>query len=347
MASTSNNLKDDTKSNLTKKITVRTPMVITKEALDSILQHQNLIEHFQSSLPIVFPTISSPMRQSHVVQPHSSLLLMPSWSSSPSLPYIGVKLVTHFPQNSAINLPAIHASYSLFSSTTGQTLGSMDGTALTLYRTSCISGLAAKYLARPDSRVMVMVGAGALGPHLIKAHLAVRPSVKKVIIWNRTEERAKRLADEMRENAGLDGVCFESSANLDDAISVADIVSCATNSEVPLVKGDKLKCGAYLNLVGSFKPSMRECDDMAIKRGRVFVDCEEALEEAGELLGALERGVIEKSDILGLVDLIKGQIVGRRNEDEISVFKSVGSAMFDLVAAQFAYETTIMNFSSF
>ena len=114
----------------------------------------------------------------------------------------------------------------------------MDGTALTLYRTSCISGLAAKYLARPDSRVMVMVGAGALGPHLIKAHLAVRPSVKKVIIWNRTEERAKKLADEMRENAGLDGVCFESSANLDDAISVADIVSCATNSEVPLVKGN-------------------------------------------------------------------------------------------------------------
>lgn len=220
----------------------------------------------------------------------------------------------------------------------------MDGTALTLYRTSCISGLAAKYLARPDSRVMVMVGAGALGPHLIKAHLAARPSIKKVIIWNRTEERAKKLADELRKNAGLDGVCFESSANLDDAVSVADIVSCATNSGVPLVKGEKLKSGAYLNLVGSFRHSMRECDDMAMKRGRVFVDSEEAVEEAGELVGALERGVIEKRDILGnLVDLIKGEIVGRRNGDgdEITVFKSVGSAVFDLVAAQFAYETTI------
>ncbi|XP_022984671.1 protein SAR DEFICIENT 4-like [Cucurbita maxima] len=340
MASPSNNPKDET--SLTKKITGRVPMFITKEDLDSILPHQNLIEHFQSSLSIVSPTISSPMRQSHTVQPHSSLLLMPSWSSSPALPYIGVKLVTHFPQNSALNLPAIHASYSLFSSTTGQTLTSMDGTTLTLYRTSCISGLAAKYLARPDSRVMVMVGAGALGPHLIKAHLAARPSVRKVIIWNRTEERAKILADEMRKNAGMDGLCFESTENLDDAISMADIVSCATNSEVPLVKGDQLKAGAYLNLVGSFKHSMSECDDLAIKRGRVFVDSEAALEEAGELVGALERGVIEKRSILGnLVDLIKGEVVGRRNEDEITVFKSVGSAVFDLVAAQFAYERSI------
>lgn len=101
-----------------------------------------------------------------------------------------------------------------------------------------MSGLAAKYLARADSRVMVMVGAGALGPHLIKAHLAARPSLEKVIIWNRTVERAEKLADEMRKNAGMDGVCFESCGNLDDAIAVADIVSCATNSEVPLVKGN-------------------------------------------------------------------------------------------------------------
>lgn len=110
------------------------------------------------------------------------------------------------------------------------------------------------------------------------------------------------------------------------------------------ITGEKLKSGAYLNLVGSFRHSMRECDDMAMKRGRVFVDSEEAVEEAGELVGALERGVIEKRDILGnLVDLIKGEIVGRRNGDgdEITVFKSVGSAVFDLVAAQFAYETTI------
>ncbi|XP_022141221.1 uncharacterized protein LOC111011673 [Momordica charantia] len=340
-SSTPNNPKDET--NLTTNVTSRSPMFISKEALDSILSHQNLIEHFRSSLPIVSPTISSPMRQSHAVHPNSSLLLMPSWSSSPSIPYIGVKLVTHFPQNSAINLPAIHASYSLFSSTTGQTLASMDGTALTLYRTSCVSGLAAKYLARPDSSVMVMVGAGALAPHLIKAHLAARPSVKKVIIWNRTEEKAKKLAEEMQKNAGLEGVCFESSGNLEDAIAVADIVCCATNSEIPLVKGEKLKAGAHLDLVGSFSHSMRECDDLAIKRGRVFVDNEGAVEEAGELVGAFERGVIEKREIVGnLVELIKGEVVGRRDGNEITVFKSVGSAMVDLVSAQLVYETTII-----
>ncbi|KAF2312257.1 hypothetical protein GH714_028808 [Hevea brasiliensis] len=156
-----------------------------------------------------------------------------------------------------LNLPGIHASYVLFSSTTGQTLASMDGTVLTLYRTACVSGLASKILARDDSKVLVMVGAGALAPHLIKAHLAAKPSLAKVIIWNRTMKKAADLVEKLR----------------------------------PLVKGEKLKPGAHLDLVGSFKETMRECDDEAIRRGRVFVDNEAALVEAGEIVGALERGV--------------------------------------------------------
>ncbi|XP_061995965.1 protein SAR DEFICIENT 4 [Rosa rugosa] len=312
------------------------PVFITTDSLHSILSHQTLIDHFHSSLPTVSSSLCSPIRQSYAVSPTSSLLLMPSWSSSPSLPYLGVKLVTYFP----LNLPGIHGSYVLFSSTSGQTLATMDGTALTLYRTACVSGLASRILSRNDSEVLVMIGAGALAPHLIRAHLAARPGLKRVIIWNRTEVKARALAEEMRGSVGGDGVEFESNGSLDEAVAMGDIVSCATNSEVALVKGERLKVGAHLDLVGSFQHSMKECDDEAIRRGRVFVDNEAALVEAGELVGAFERGVIGKGDVCGmLVELIGGEKAGRRSAEEITVFKSVGSAVVDILAAQLVYET--------
>ncbi|KAA8539967.1 hypothetical protein F0562_026659 [Nyssa sinensis] len=272
---------------------------------------------------------------------------MPSWSRSPSLPYIGVKLVTYYSQNSSLNLPGVHASYVLFNSLTGQTLASLDGTELTLYRTSCVSGLASQYLSRPESEVLVMIGSGSLAPHLIKAHLTARPNVKRVIIWNRTVEKARILAEEMSKDDEFKGVSYESNRCLGEAVGMGDIVSCATNSETPLVRGAALKAGAHLDLVGSFKHSMRECDDEAIKKGRVFVDNEAALVEAGELVGAFERGVISPEEIGGnLVELIKGQKVGRRDSSEITVFKSVGSAIVDILSAQLLYESCMNDESS-
>ncbi|KAJ6402312.1 hypothetical protein OIU84_014409 [Salix udensis] len=321
---------------------ITSPMFLTNESLHSILAHDSLIQHFHTYLPTTSSTLHTPIRQSYDLSQSSSLLLMPSWSSTPSLPYIGVKLVTYFPQNSALNLPGIHASYVLFSSTTGQTLASMDGTVLTLYRTSCVSGLASKILARNDSIVLVMVGAGALAPHLIKAHLAARPSLQRVIIWNRTIKKAADLAEKLTKDCiGNAGVRFESNGNLEEIIGLGDIVSCATNADAPLIKGEKLKQGAHLDMVGSFKETMRECDDEAIRRGRVFVDNEAALVEAGELVGAFERGVTKKEDVGFLVELIKGEQVGRKSSEEITVFKSVGSAVVDLLAAQLVYESYI------
>lgn len=157
-------------------------------------------------------------------------------------------------------------------------------------------------------------------------------------------EKARKLAEDLENEGKFEGVCFESSGCLDEVVGVGDIVSCATNSEIPLVKGARLKAGAHLDLVGSFMPSIRECDDEAIKRGRVFIDNEMALEEAGELVGAFERGVIGKGEIGGnLVAMIRGEKVGRRNSEEVTVFKSVGSAIVDILSAQLAYETYIKN----
>lgn len=185
-----------------------------------------------------------------------------------------------------------------------------------------------------------MIGAGTLAPHLIRAHLTVRPNLKKVIVWNRTADKAKRVIENLQSEASFEGVSFESNASLEEVVGLGDIVSCATNSGTPLVKGKKLKEGAHLDLVGSFKHSMRECDDEALKRGKVFVDNEAAMVEAGELVGAFERGAITKDDIVGdLLELIKGEKNGRTTAEEITVFKSVGSAVVDLITAQLAYET--------
>lgn len=191
-----------------------------------------------------------------------------------------------------------------------------------------------------------MIGAGALAPHLIKAHLTVRPSLKKVIVWNRSVEKAKTLVVNLRKEGGFEGLCFEeTSGSLEELVRVGDIVSCATSSQTPLVKGQDLKAGAHLDLVGSFTHSMRECDDEAIRRGRVFIDNDASAVESGELVGAFERGVITRQDIVGdLVELIKGEkVTGRRDSEEITVFKSVGSAVVDLLSAQLVYQTCMNN----
>lgn len=153
-------------------------------------------------------------------------------------------------------------------------------------------------------------------------------------------EKAKTLAEKLGGVLEFGGVSFEGVGCLDEVVGFGDIVSCATNSETPLVKGERLKSGAHLDLVGSFKREMMECDDEAIRRGTVFVDNQAAIVEAGELVGAFERGVMKKDEIGGsLVELVRGDKVGRRSSEEITVFKSVGSAVVDMLAAQLVYET--------
>ncbi|KAK6117653.1 hypothetical protein DH2020_048615 [Rehmannia glutinosa] len=319
------------------------PIFISTTTIHSLITHESLIRHLQSTLRHLSAAIQiqSPIRHAHQTSPNSSFLLMPSWSTSLSLPYIGTKLVTHHSNNSSLNLPGVHAIYVLFNSLTGQPLASIDATELTLYRTACVSALASIYLSREDSKTLVMIGAGSLAPHLIKAHLSVRPNIKQVVVYNRTIEKAIVLVNQLKnEDIWLDGVCFESNGCLEEVVKMGDIISCATNSETPLVKGVDLKKGAHLDLVGSFTPSMRECDDEAVRRGRVFVDNEAAAVEAGELVGAFERGVMKKDEIVGdLVELVSWDKIGRRDLDEITVFKSVGSAVVDLLSAQMVYES--------
>ena len=263
-----------------------------------------------------------------------SLLLMPGWRVNGA---IGVKLVTVFADNALRSLPAVHACYVLFDADTGAPRAILDGNELTLRRTGAASALAAKYLAPPDARRLLMVGTGELAPHLILSHAQVRP-LETVRIWGRRPEKAREVVAAL--GTGL-GFALEVCEDLESAVAWADIVSCATLSQTPLIDGRWLHSGQHLDLVGAFRPNMREADDLAIARAALYVDTRAgALSEAGELVQTLAAGVIKPTDIKGeLAELVRGQVPGRTDPAAITLFKSVGTAIEDLAAAELAVET--------
>ena len=278
--------------------------------------------------------IDVPLRAHHDVPvpdgQDATLLLMPAWQRGQS---IGVKIATVFPDNSKHALPAVFASYFLLNGETGEPLAVLDGTELTVRRTACASALASSYLSREDSACLAMVGTGNLAPHLIRAHATARP-IRNVIVWGRRPEKARELA------ASLDNEAYSvvAAEDLREAVAAADIVSCATLSSEPLVFGDWLEPGQHLDLVGAFKPDMREADDAALEKAAVYVDTRAgALSEAGEIVQAIAVGVIAADDIRGeLTELCRGDVEGRTSDTEITVFKSVGTALEDLAAANLA-----------
>jgi len=277
-----------------------------------------------------------PVRHHHEIAnpggPEGTLLLMPAWQSGR---HIGVKVVTIFPDNGEQGLPSVMAAYLLLDGKTGSPIALIDGPTLTLKRTAAASALASGYLSRLDCERLLMVGTGALAPYLVSAHAAVRP-ICNVLIWGRAPDKAAKLAKR------LDRADFRVAAteDLEAAAQGADIISCATLSRDPLVRGDWLRPGQHLDLVGAFRPDMRESDDQAIRRARVFVDTRDgATKEAGDIVQPIESGVLDPADVAGdLFDLTRGARAGRRYYDQITLFKSVGTALEDLAAAELAAE---------
>jgi alanine dehydrogenase len=276
-----------------------------------------------------------PVRHHHSVATASTegtpgaLLVMPAWQAGRAL---GIKIVTVFPDNTRRSLPAVNGSYLLLDADTGMPLALLDGTALTLRRTAAASALAAGFLARPDSAVHLMVGTGALAPYLVAAHAAVRP-IRRTRVWGRNPEKAAALAARLAE-AGIDASPV---AELEEAVPAADIITCATLARAPLIRGAWLRPGTHLDLVGGFTPEMREADDAAVARARVYVDTDAALDEAGDIVQPLRSGHLARERIVGdLFGLTRGNCPGRRDPAEITLFKSVGTALEDLAAAQLA-----------
>ena len=225
--------------------------------------------------------------------------------------------------------------YVLLNARSGAPLALIDGPKLTTKRTAAASALASGYLSRPDCERLLMVGTGAMAPELILAHAAVRP-ICNVLIWGRDIKKAGKLAKHLnRPNFRV-----EATDDLETAARGAHIISCATLSSAPLIKGAWLSAGQHLDLVGAFRPDMRESDDEALRRARVFVDTRDgACSEGGDVIQAIQNGVINRDDIAGdLFELTRGARAGRRFYDQITLFKSVGSAVEDLAAAKLVVE---------
>lgn len=246
----------------------------------------------------------------------------------------GSKLITVFPDNEQRSgLPSVQAVFVLFDGTTGALRGLLDGTALTYWKTAADSGLGTSILARKSVERLLMVGAGRMAKWLIRAHRTARPGLRTVRLWNRTSSRAEALAEELRS----EDIDARVADGLEDAVGGADVICTATMSEQPLIRGEWLSPGTHLDLVGGWTPDMREADDAAVGRSRVFVDNREsAFAGVGDILSPIANGVITKDDILGdHYDLVGGG-EGRTSDDDITLFKNAGGAHLDLMTAEAA-----------
>jgi ornithine cyclodeaminase len=280
----------------------------------------------------------APRRHVHPISPANDavLLLMPVWQPER---HTGVKLVTVAPRNSQVNLPTVHSIFMLFDSATGAPVCQMDGEELTLRRTAASSALASSYLSRPDSSRLLIVGTGSLAPYMAAAHCVARP-IRSVTVWGRSPDKAARTAGLLQQALGETGVAVAITEDLAAAAKNADIISCATTSTVPLLRSDWVQPGTHVDLVGGFRPNMREADDALVGAADVFVDTfAGALAEAGDLLQPMEAGCLMRDDIRAeLADLCAGRHPGRTRASQVTLFKSVGTALEDLCGANLAWD---------
>ncbi len=311
---------------------------LSESEITSLLDFKSLIETLDEAFAADY---SVPMRHHHnFANPsselESTLLLMPAWDNQK---YLGVKIVAVSPENVKLDLPTIQGMYLLFDIKTGTPLMRCDAKSLTSLRTAAASALASKYLSRKNSNVLLMIGTGALAPQLIMAHATVRP-IEKVYIWGRNFEKAQELVIQ------LQAVNFECEVveNIEDTIASVDIISCATLSKDPLIKGEWLQPGQHLDLVGSYQKHMREADDESVLKATVFVDTlQGAPKESGDLFIPIQKGIFTKEDIKAdLFEMCSSEKdTFRNNEKEITYFKSVGHALEDLAAASLAFERIV------
>ncbi len=255
----------------------------------------------------------------------ATLLIMPAWQSRNEL---GVKIAMVAPANADKGLQTINGLYLLLDGETGIPQAILDAPALTSLRTAAVSALASRHLSRSGSRSLLLVGTGALIPHLARAHAAIRP-LERIMVWGRNAGKAEDVAEKLIGVAGQVEAVFDLARHVPEA----DIISCATLSRDPLIQGDWVQPGTHVDLVGSFAPDMREADSRLFARGRLVVDTQTALRESGDLVGPLSEGIIAYPAV-DLSALLGDARLGRLSDTDITIFKSVGTGLADIAAAR-------------
>ncbi|WP_417421736.1 ornithine cyclodeaminase family protein [Halomonas sp.] len=306
--------------------------VVSAEEVACHLSWEGLISRLHATF---VKGVESPPRHHHAMHRpdgEATMLLMPAWEAAG---YIGVKMVNVFPQNADHGVPAISGLYLLSEGKYGQPLACIDGSELTRRRTAAASALAAQALAKESAETLLVVGTGKLAPMVIEAHASVRP-IKRVMIWGRNASKAEAIAQAYASRFTTEVV-----DDLAVAVAQADIVSCVTLSTQPLIKGEWLTPGTHLDLIGAFRPKMRETDAECLRRATVFVDTYAGAQgEAGDILQAIDEGAFRFEDIQAeLAEVLSGAKPGRTADDSITLFKSVGASLEDLAAAIEVWES--------
>ena len=303
---------------------------LNQTELEALHDYPLLIKHLEQAL--AESQIQYPLRQHYAYGEANTLLTMPSWENGRD---IGIKLVTVTPANQKRELPSIQGVVVYFDADTGAPLAILDAATVTRKRTAAASALASKLLSRSDSTSLLLLGTGALAPELIRAHTSVRP-IETVYLWGRTPAKAQRIQEMF-----ADSPCqVQAVTDYSQVAPSVDIISTATMAVDPLLSSLHLTAGQHLDLVGSYLPHMREADDSVIERVDIYVDNRPGAEkESGDILQPLQNGIMTTEDIRGtLAELCQGVVPAREQAKQITLFKSVGFALEDLVAARFYHE---------
>lgn len=301
---------------------------ISKDDVIRLAPYEPLIQAIAKGL---LEPIESPSRM--VLNPNhdaSAVLIMPAWRPHGIL---GTKIVSIWPGNNAKNKPAVSAVYVVTSCDDGQTRAVIDGTELTLRRTAATAALGAQLLARSNSQKLAVLGTGALSMPLVMAHLSCF-DLSEVTIWGRSLDKAQAVVDALSAM----GISAIATCDLQHTLANTDIVAAATTATQPFIRSEWVKPGTHLGLMGAFTPHMAEAEPQLLPKTRLFVDSREAvMQKGGEVLQALQQGLIADADVLGeLADLLapSPKMTGRMSDQDITAFKSVGFAALDLIAAE-------------
>ena len=264
---------------------------------------------------------------------HDAFALLPSWNEN----VIGVKSFTYFPHNED-PYKSLYSKILLFDRKHGEPLALVDGTSVTFFRTAGVSALSSQFLSREDSETLLLLGTGNLARFLIRAHASVRP-LQKILLWGRTKANAEAVVTDMQKE--LPDIEFVVADDIQTTCGQADIVVAATGSPDILVQGDWIKEGTHTDFIGNHHANKRECDTALVVKSKVYLDTYvNCFNEAGEVLVPIEEGVFKKEDVKGeLAELCMAKVKGRESDSEITLFKSVGSALSDLVGANHAFQS--------
>ena len=319
-----------------------TEILILKESdMSSMISMSDIIEADKEALSIYSSQKSNiPLRSNLDIPEYKGQCLFMNGYAAPAKA-LGVKIVSVYPENINKNLTSVPATMVLVDAETGMVNSLLDGTYLTRLRTGAISGLATDILSRKDSKIFALFGTGGQAVTQLEAVLTVR-KIEEVRVFDVFKERAKEFAAKMTEKFGKKfNVKIIAAESSDKAVENADIITTVTTSKKPVFDANKVKKNVHINGVGSYTPEMQEIPgDILVKANKIFVDTRDgAINESGDLIKPIQSGLIKKETINGeLGEVINGLMKGRESDDEMTFFKTTGSAVLDLVAAQKIYE---------